>query len=50
MAEFRAFQKIARLSRKVIVTEKIDGTNGIIYIGQDGEFKVGSRNILSRLS
>ena len=44
MTEFQAFQKIPRLSREVIVTEKIDGTNGCIYIGEDGEFLVGSRN------
>jgi len=30
--EFTEFPKIARLSREVIVTEKIDGTNGCIYI------------------
>jgi hypothetical protein len=43
MSEFVQFQKIARLSREVVVTEKIDGTNGLIYIGDDGEFQVGSR-------
>ena len=42
--EFNSFGKIARLSRDVIVTEKIDGTNGIIAIGENGEFQVGSRN------
>lgn len=41
--EFTAFPKIARLSREVIISEKIDGTNGCIYIGEDGEFLVGSR-------
>jgi hypothetical protein len=41
--EFVAFPKIARLSREIIITEKIDGTNGTIYIGEDGEFLVGSR-------
>lgn len=43
MEEFREFPKIARLSREIIVTEKIDGTNGCIFIGEDGEFLVGSR-------
>jgi hypothetical protein len=43
MTEFREFQKIPRLSRECIITEKIDGTNGCIYIGEDGEFLVGSR-------
>jgi hypothetical protein len=31
------------LSRDIVITEKIDGTNAIIYIGEDGEFLVGSR-------
>jgi len=43
MTEFVGFPKIARYSRECIVTEKIDGTNGQIYIGPDGEFLVGSR-------
>jgi len=41
--EFREFPKMARVSRKIIITEKIDGTNGCIFIGEDGEFLVGSR-------
>jgi hypothetical protein len=41
--EFLAFPKIARLSREIIVTEKIDGTNAQIAIGENGEFFVGSR-------
>jgi len=41
--EFKKFQKIPRLSRECVITEKIDGTNGVIYIGEDGEFLVGSR-------
>ena len=41
--EFREFPKMARLSRKIIITEKVDGTNGCIFIGEDGEFLVGSR-------
>jgi hypothetical protein len=43
MVEFEPFQKIARLNREVVITEKIDGTNGVVYIGEDGEFQVGSR-------
>jgi len=42
--EFQAFNKIPRLSRDIVVTEKIDGTNGIIAVGENGEFQVGSRN------
>jgi hypothetical protein len=41
--EFVAFPKMARLSREIIVTEKLDGTNAQIFIGEDGEFAVGSR-------
>lgn len=40
---FLEFPKIGRYSREVIVTEKIDGTNGCILIGEDGSFNVGSR-------
>lgn len=47
MAEFCGFPKIARLSREMIVTEKIDGTNGQIFINGDlddpYDFLVGSR-------
>ncbi len=41
--EFVEFSKIPRLSRDMIITEKIDGTNGCVFIGEDGEFLVGSR-------
>ncbi len=41
--DFEPFQKIARLSRECTITEKIDGTNGCIFIGEQGEFLVGSR-------
>jgi hypothetical protein len=41
--EFKEFQKIPRLSRDVVITEKIDGTNASIYIGENGEFLTGSR-------
>ena len=41
---FEPFQKIARLNREVTITEKIDGTNGLIEIGEDGSFRVGSRS------
>lgn len=41
--EFKPFQKIPRLSRECVITEKIDGTNGVIHIGPDGLFLVGSR-------
>ena len=41
--EFESFQKMARLSREIIITEKLDGTNAQICIGEDGSFQVGSR-------
>jgi hypothetical protein len=41
--EFKPFPKIARLSRECVVTEKIDGTNASIYIGEDGTLLTGSR-------
>jgi RNA ligase len=46
MIEFREFQKIARLSREIVVTEKIDGTNACLYIPDDGSplIKPGSRS------
>jgi hypothetical protein len=44
MMDFVEFQKIARLSRECVVTEKIDGTNASVYINSaDATFLVGSR-------
>jgi hypothetical protein len=44
MVDFRPFQKIARLNRECVVTEKIDGTNGVVYVGEDGMVQAGSRS------
>lgn len=42
---FPAFAKIPRLRRDVVITEKIDGTNALIWIAEDfTTMKVGSRN------
>lgn len=41
---YPAFPKIPRLNREVIVTEKIDGTNGLIAVDEDGTIRAGSRN------
>ena len=41
--EFQEFPKMARLSREVIITEKIDGTNAQVCIGEDGSIRAGSR-------
>jgi len=39
--EFQEFPKIARLNREVIVTEKIDGTNASVFIGEPTDFEPG---------
>lgn len=42
---FQEFNKIPRLSREIIITEKIDGTNVQIYISDDLSIvQAGSRN------
>lgn len=42
--DFIEFPKMPRLSREIIVTEKIDGTNAQIGITEDGEIFAGSRS------
>lgn len=41
--EFVPFPKISRLSREIVITEKLDGTNASITITEAGEIFVGSR-------
>lgn len=41
--KFPSFPKIPRLSRECVITEKLDGTNASIFIGEAGEIKAGSR-------
>ena len=42
--EFRPFGKIARLNRECVVTEKIDGTNALVAVSDDGTaIRAGSR-------
>jgi hypothetical protein len=41
--DFKGFPKMARLSRDIIVTEKIDGTNAQVYVTPEGELFAGSR-------
>jgi len=43
MIEFEPFQKIPRLFRDMVVTEKIDGTNAQVYVSEGGEVVAGSR-------
>lgn len=44
--EFKEFAKIARLSREIVITEKIDGTNAVLYVPEDAAEPMvpGSRN------
>jgi hypothetical protein len=42
--EFIPFPKIPRLYKDCAITEKIDGTNGVISINEHGDMFVGSRN------
>ncbi len=41
---FEEFQKIPRLKRNCVITEKIDGTNAQIHITDDGQMLIGSRS------
>lgn len=40
---FKEFPKLARLSRGMVITEKIDGTNACIHITEDYKMLTGSR-------
>lgn len=42
--DFAPFPKIPRLNRDVIITEKIDGTNALIFITPDNQIFAGSKN------
>lgn len=43
--DFPAFPKISRLNREWIITEKIDGTNALVNVSDDGEtVRAGSRS------
>lgn len=42
--QFEPFNKIARLSREMYITEKIDGTNATIVITDSFEMYIASRN------
>jgi len=43
---FEAFPKIGRLSRDVIITEKLDGTNAQVIVTEDGRIGAASRSRL----
>ena len=40
---FQPFPKIPRLFRDMVITEKLDGTNAVVYIEGDTNIKAGSR-------
>jgi hypothetical protein len=42
--EFREFEKIPRLKRNVVITEKIDGTNAAVVISHEGIISAQSRS------
>jgi len=42
--EFKAFTKIPRLNREIVVTEKLDGTNACVVVTEEGEVFAQSRN------
>lgn len=42
--EFREFPSIPRLSREMIVTEKLDGTNASVLVQEDGRVVAGCRS------
>lgn len=42
--EFKPFAKIPRLFREMCITEKIDGSNAIVHITDEGRIFAGSRN------
>jgi hypothetical protein len=41
---FEGFKSISRLNRRVVVTEKIDGTNAQVHVLADGSVLAASRN------
>jgi hypothetical protein len=41
---FVPFPKIPRLSRDIVITEKIDGTCGVVWVDGDGGVWAGSKN------
>ena len=46
MPEFREWPSIPRLNREMIVTEKIDGTNGCVIVSDEGVFAQSRSRVL----
>lgn len=44
MSEYPSYGKTPRWNKPIIVTEKIDGTNGLVFISPEGQVRAGSRN------
>lgn len=44
MSDYPKFGSIPRLNRGFVVTEKLDGTNGLVKVDDDGHVYAGSRN------
>lgn len=44
LPEFVTYKKIPRYRRDIVITEKIDGTNAVIHISEDGVMTAGSRS------
>lgn len=44
LTQFESFNKLYRLKRGILITEKIDGTNAQICIDDEGTVRAGSRN------
>jgi hypothetical protein len=42
--KFPAFPKIPRLKRGCVISEKIDGTNALVSVAEDGTVRAGSRS------
>jgi RNA ligase len=40
---YPAFPKVPRLRRPIVITEKIDGTNALVHVANDGTVRAGSR-------
>lgn len=40
---FEPFPKMGRLSREIVITEKLDGTNSSVFISDEGTIHAGSR-------
>lgn len=43
VSDFIGFPKLSRLSREIVISEKLDGTNAQIFITEEGEMLAGSR-------